>query len=159
VKENPDASFVFENLKGIRGGSEGKKVSKRFRTYLNRWPYRMYQSMVDYKSPKRTKYVSPRGTSSKCPVCGGKLEHPAWAVSRCRTCGVDYDRNRLASLAILCRGLRLCGQPPFAVSADASWKALRDEYLHTCGTPAVIGAGWTETSSAPNPDAYTKIHV
>jgi putative transposase len=158
VKENPDASFVFENLKGIRKTSDGAKKSKKLRTYLNRWPYRMYQSMVDYKSDNRTVYVSPRGTSSKCPVCGGKLEHPVWAVSRCVKCGVDYDRDRLASLAILCRGLRLCGRP-FAVSADASWKALRDEYLYPHSRPDALGAGWTEPSSVPNPDAYTKIHV
>jgi putative transposase len=158
VRENPDASFVFEDLRGIRKTSEEAKRSKKLRTYLNRWPYRLCQSMVDYKSPNRTVYVSPRGTSSKCPVCGGRLEHPVWAMSRCVKCGVDYDRNRLASLAILCRGLRLCGQP-FAVSADASWKALRDEYLYTDGTPGVIGAGWTEPSSVPNPDVYTKIHV
>jgi len=158
VRENPDASFVFEDLRGIRKTSDGAKKSKKLRTYLNRWPYRMYQSMVDYKSDNRTVYVSPRGTSSKCPVCGGKLEHPVWAASRCVKCGVDYDRNRLASLAILCRGLRLCGQP-FAVSADASWKALRDEYLYPHSRPDALGAGWTEPSSVPNPDAYTKIHV
>ncbi len=158
VRENPDTSFVFEDLRGIRKTSEEAKRSRKLRTYLNRWPYRMYQSMVEYKSPNRTVYVSPRGTSSKCPVCGGKLEHPVWAVSRCVKCGVDYGRDRLASLAILCRGLRLCGQP-FAVSADASWKASRDEYLYTDGTPGAIGAGWTEPSSAPNPGACAKIHV
>ncbi|MDG7018246.1 MAG: transposase [Nitrososphaerota archaeon] len=160
VRRNPDASFVFEDLKGIRRRmiSEGTKRSRKLRTYLNRWPYRMYQSFVEYKSLNRTMYVSPRGTSSECPVCGGRLEHPAWAVSRCVKCGVDYDRDRLASLAILCRGLRLCGQP-FAVSADASWQQMRDEYLHTGGTPGVIGAGGTEAASAPNLDVYTKIHV
>ena len=115
VRENPGTSFIFERLAGIRENDNAKK-SKRLRTYLNRWPYHMYQSMVDYKSPFRTVYVSPGGTSSKCPVCGGRLKHPAWAVSRCDKCGVYYDRNRLASLAILLRGLRLCGQP-FAVSA------------------------------------------
>ncbi|MDA4119853.1 MAG: transposase [Thaumarchaeota archaeon] len=148
VGENPDTSFVFEDLKGIRNTGGGKK-SRIFRTYLNRWPYRLYQSMVEYKSPKRTLYVSPRGTSSECPVCGGKLKHPEWAVSRCGTCGADYDRDRLASLAILSRGLRLCGQP-FAVSADASWQQIRDEYLHTAGTPGAIGPGRTEAVSAPN---------
>jgi hypothetical protein len=126
--------------------------------YLNGWPCRLYQSMAEYKSPNRTVYVSPRGTSSERPVCGGRLEHPVWAVSRCVKCGVDYGRDRLASLAILCRGLRLCGQP-FAVSADASWKASRDEYLYTDGTPGAIGAGWTEPSSAPNPGACAKVHV
>jgi len=129
VEENPDASFVFENLKGIRKTSNGIKKSKKLRMYLNRWPYRLYQSMVEYKSDNRTVYVSPRGTSSKCPVCGGKLEHPVWAVSRCVKCGVDYGRNRLASLAILCHDIRLCGKL-FTVSADAYWKALRDEYLY-----------------------------
>ena len=149
VRENPSASFVFENLRGIRRNNGGKK-SKRFRTYLNRWPYRLYQSMVEYKSPNRTLYVSPRGTSSECPVCGGRLEHPVWAVSRCVKCGVDYDRDRLASLAILCRGLRLCGQP-FAVSADASWQQMRDEYLYAGGMPDdAIRAGWTDAASAPN---------
>ncbi len=141
VKENPDASHIFENLKGI--SKNGEKKSRKFRTYLNRWPYRLYQSMVEYKSPNRTMYVSPRGTSSECPVCGGKLEHPAWAVSRCVKCGADYDRNRLASLAILCRGLRLCGQP-FAVSADTSWPSVRDEYLYPRSKPEATGAGWTE---------------
>jgi putative transposase len=159
VEENPGASFVFENLKGIRKTSEGAKRSKKLRTYLNRWPYRLYQSMVDYKSPNRTVYVSPSGTSSKCPVCGDRLEHPEWAVSRCAKCGVDYGRDRLASLAILCRCLRLCGQP-FAVSADASWQRMRDEYLHPSAVPDSWRAGWTDhAASAPNPDAYTKIHV
>ncbi len=156
VKMNPNTSFVFENLKGIR--KSGEKRSGRFRTYLNRWPYRLYQSMVEYKSPNRTLYVHPKGTSSECPVCGGRVEHPTWAVSRCVKCGVDYDRDRLASLAILCRGLRLCGRP-FAVSVDASWQSLKDEYLHTGGTPGAIGAGGTEAASAPNLDVYTKIHV
>ena len=157
VKENPDASFVFEDLKGIRRSSVGK--SSLFRTYLNRWPYRMYQSMVEYKSTNRTLYVSPRGTSSECPVCGGVLEHPEWAVSRCRTCGADYGRDRLASLAILCRGLRLCGLTPFAVSADASWRQMRDEYLYPGGAPGAVRAGGTDAASAPNLDAHTKVHV
>ncbi len=156
VRRNPDASFVFENLKGIRKNGKAAE-SRKLRTYLNRWPYRMYQSMVEYKSPNRTLYISPRGTSSECPVCGDRLEHPTWAVSRCARCDVDYDRNRLASLAILCRGLRLCGQP-FAVSEDASWQSMRDEYLHPESMPEALGAGRTEAASAPNGDVYESIH-
>ena len=149
VKENPDTTIVFEDLRNVRKSGENK--GKRFRTYLNRWPYRMYQKFVDYKSPNRTLYVNPRGTSSECPVCGGKLEHPTWGVSRCVNCGVDYDRNRLASLAILCRGARLCGLNPFAVSADASWQQMRGEYLYTGGMPDnVAGAGRTDAVSVPN---------
>jgi putative transposase len=150
--------FVFENLKGIRKTSEGAKRSRKLRTYLNRWPYRLYQSMVEYKSPKRTVYVSPRGTSSECPVCGGRLEHPVWAVSRCVKCGVGYGRDRLASLAILCSGLRLCGQP-FAVSADASWQQMRDECLHPHSRPGAVGAGRSDAASAPSSGVYARIHA
>jgi len=158
VRKNPGASFIFERLTGIRENGNAEK-SRKLRTYLNRWPYRMYQSMVEYKSPFRTVYVSPGGTSSRCPVCGGKIRHPAWAMSRCNTCGADYGRNRLASLAILCRGMRLCGQP-FAVSADASWRLMRDEYLHAPAAPDSRRAGWTEeAANAPNENVYTKVHV
>jgi putative transposase len=152
VQENPDTSFIFENLKNIRRNGEKKRktASRKLRTYLNRWPYRMFQKMVDYKSRCRTLYVSPRGTSSECPVCGGELEHPAWAVSRCVTCGADYDRDRLASLAILLRGLRLCGRP-FAVSAGASWQPMRNEYLYASREAKAGGTGWTkQATNAPN---------
>ncbi|MEM3265532.1 MAG: transposase [Thermoplasmata archaeon] len=115
VKENPGASFVFEDLNGIR--TSGNNKGRKFRTKLNRWPYRLYQKMIEYKSSFKTVYVNPRGTSSECPVCGDKLKHQAWGISKCETCGVDYDRDRLASLAITLRGLRLCGYP-FTVSAD-----------------------------------------
>ena len=158
VKRNSDASFGFENLNGIRKNGvrkSEKRSSKKFRTQLNRWPYRMYQKMIEYKSPNKTLYVSPRGTSSECPVCGGKLEHPAWGISRCKNCGVDYDRNRLASLAILLRGLRLCGQP-FAVSEDASWRSLKDEYLYVSTKSDCGKAGWTENANAPNENGVYK---
>jgi putative transposase len=158
VRENPTASFIFERLTRIRENGKAKR-SRKLRTYLNRWPYHMYQSMLEYKSPFKTVYVSPGGTSSRCPVCGGKLKHPTWAVSRCNKCGADYDRNRLASLAILLRGMRLCGQP-FAVSADASWQHMRDEYLYVPAVPDSWRAGWTEkAANAPNENVYTKVHV
>ncbi|MEM3197747.1 MAG: zinc ribbon domain-containing protein [Conexivisphaerales archaeon] len=47
--------------------------------------------MIECKSSFKTVYVSPRGTS-ECPVCGDKLKHQAWGISKCETCGVDYDR-------------------------------------------------------------------
>ena len=77
-------------------------------------------------------------------------------MSSCNTCGADYGRNRLSSLAILLRGLRLCGQP-FAVSADTSWRLMRDEYLYAPAAPDSRGAGWTEeAANAPNENVYTK---
>ncbi len=160
VRENPGTSFIFEDLKCIRRNGEKREAtsSKKLRVYLNRWPYRAFQRMVEYKSRCRTLYVSPRGTSSKCPVCGGILEHPAWATSRCRKCGVDYDRDRLASLAILQRGLRLC-RYPFTVSAGASWQPLRNEYLYAPGERNAGRAGWTEqAANAPNRKVVNNFH-
>ena len=87
VREHPDASFVLEDMKGIRKSGEDK--GQKFRTHLNRWPYSEFQKMVEYKSPMKTVYVNPRGTSSEGPVCGEKGKHPAWKISKCDNC----DRN------------------------------------------------------------------
>ncbi|EQD55562.1 protein containing Transposase, IS605 OrfB, partial [mine drainage metagenome] len=147
VDEHPDATFVLEDLKGIRknGGNKGKK----FKTYLNRWPYSEFQKMVEYKSSKKTVYVNPRGTSSECPVCDGKVKHPTWKISRCDNCDRDYDRDRLASLAITLRGFDLCGDP-FPVSASASWQLVKDEYLYMRNLSGIPGSGLTETAYAAN---------
>ena len=131
IKEHPDSSFILEDLKNIRRTSEPK--SKKIRTYLNRWPYNQFQIMMEYKSKNRTIYVNPEGTSSECPVCGGKVKHPAWKMSRCENCGRDYDRDRLASLAISLRGLDICGDP-FPVSAIASVPSRMGLRWHTLRT-------------------------
>ncbi len=147
IKEHPDSSFILEDLKNIRRTSEPK--SKKIRTYLNRWPYREFQRMMEYKSKNRTIYVNPEGTSSECSVCGGRLKHPVWKMSRCRNCGRDYDRDRLASLAISLRGLDLCGDP-FPVSAIASVPSRMGEYLYTRNQPEISGADGTEMAYASN---------
>ncbi len=157
VSANPSTTFVFENLKGIRKEEKPRSVGRVLTMCLNRWPYRMFQNMIEYKSRCRTMYVSPRGTSSQCPVCGGKLDHPAWAISRCETCGVDYDRDRLSSLEILRRGLRLCGRP-FAVSASASWQSLKDEYLYAPGAPR-LGEQAGPRLPTHRIEKCTKLHI
>ncbi len=101
------------------------------------------------KSPMKTVYVNPRGTSSECPVCGEKVKHPTWKISRCNNCDRDYDRDRLASLTITHRGIDLCGDP-FPVSASASWQSMKDEYLYIRDKPEIPEAGSTETAYAAN---------
>ena len=126
-----------------------QKRKKKIRAYLNRWPYNQFQRMMEYKSKNRTIYVNPEGTSSECPVCGGRLKHPAWKMSRCENCGRDYDRDRLASLAISLRGLDLCGDP-FPASAIASVPSRMGEYLYTRNQPEISGADGTEMAYASN---------
>ena len=147
VSEHLESSFILEDLRTIKKNSNNK--SKKLRTYLNRWPYSQFQKMLEYKSQFRSVYVNPEGTSSECPVCGGRLEHPVWKMSRCKNCGRDYDRDRLASLAITLRGLYLCGDP-FPVSAIASLPSVREEYLYINHIPDVAEAGGTEMANASN---------
>ena len=131
VNDNSDKTFVFEDLTNIK--KEGRKnknnKSKRFRTDINTWPYRLFQRFIDYKSKNKTLYVNPEGTSSECPVCGGKLKHPIWKISECSNCGVTFNRDRLSSLSISVRGLHLCGTP-FTVSGSSSWDSMKDNYMY-----------------------------
>jgi len=142
VNKNNDKTFVFEDLTNIKKEGMKKKKnsnkskknpnkSKRFRTDINRWPYRLFQQYVDYKSRNETLYINPEGTSSECPVCGGKLEHPIWKESKCNNCGLSYDRDKLSSLSISIRGLGLCGTP-FTVSGSSSWHFMKDNYMYLC---------------------------
>ncbi|MEM3289795.1 MAG: hypothetical protein QXT35_06935 [Conexivisphaerales archaeon] len=57
--------------------------NRKFRTKLNRWPYRLYQKMIEYKSSSKTVYVNPRGTP-ECPASGDNL-----GISKCETCDID----------------------------------------------------------------------
>ena len=146
VMEHPNSSFILENLRNIK---KKPSKSKRLRKYLNRWPYSQLQDMLEYKSEFKTMYVDPGGTSSECPVCGGRLRHPTWKISRCSNCGRDYDRDRLSSLAITIRGLYLCGDP-FPVSAIASIPSVMDEYLHISSKPETAEEGGTKMVYASN---------
>jgi putative transposase len=147
VSEHPESSYILDDLRAVKRNSNNK--SKKLRTYLNRWSYSQFQKMLVYKSKFRSIYVNPEGTSSECPVCGGRLEHPVWKMSRCEKCGRDYDRDRLSSLAITFRGLYLCGDP-FPVSAITSLPSVRDEYLYVNHRPDVIETSGTEMVNASN---------
>lgn len=156
VRNNPDSSFIFENLTGIRKTATKGKKSKKFRSYLNRWAYRQYQTMIEYKSKYKTVYINPRGTSTFCPVCDEwrvnrkeRLKHPAWKISYCQTCVNNYVRDRLASLAISVRGHRLCGYP-FTVSGNASWQQMKYEYQYVQQQPKLLRADGIDVANASN---------
>ena len=138
VRKHPTASFVFEDLTGVRKQGIGR--NKKFKGILNNWPYYKLQNMVEYKSNNKTLYIDPLGTSSECPVCGDRLKHPEWKISKCKTCDRDYERDRLASLSIALRGLDLCGDP-LPVSVSAALPMMMDEYLYTGDLPEAPQSG------------------
>ncbi len=118
---------------------DSEEVACSFRGYEN----------VEYKSEWKTIYVNPGGTSSECPLCGGKLKHPAWKISRCDNRDHNNDGDRLASLAITLRCPDMCGDP-FPVGASASWQSMKNEYLYLRHVSDMPGAGSTETAYAAN---------
>jgi len=65
--------IIMEDLKGIRGRIRyGRQMNRR----LHSWNFRRLQFCVEYKAKLEglpVVYVNPRGTSSLCPVCGGRL--------------------------------------------------------------------------------------
>jgi putative transposase len=64
--------------------------------------------------------VNPRGTSSRCPRCGGRLVEDGHRVPRCRRCGFVGDRDVIATLNLYRRYVSRyprCGVPGVAPNA------------------------------------------
>jgi len=80
---------VLEDLEKLR---ENGKRDRRFNKRLGLWFYRRVQFCVEYEARERNLKVvkvNPRGTSSRCPRCGGRLVEDGYRVLRCRKCGFE----------------------------------------------------------------------
>jgi putative transposase len=129
---------VLEDLEKLR---ENGKRDKKFNKRLGLWFYRRIQFCVEYEARERNLEVvkvDPRGTSSKCPRCGGKLLEDGYRVLRCRRCSFVGDRDVIAAINIYrkyvskysrCGGL---GVPPNAPEPDedpSGMRGSRDEAM------------------------------
>jgi putative transposase len=91
---------VLEDLEKLK---ENNKKGRRFNKRLGLWFYRRIQFCVEYEAGERNLEVvkvNPRGTSSKCPRCGGRLVEDGYRVLRCRKCGFVGDRDVTATINI-----------------------------------------------------------
>jgi len=64
--------------------------------------------------------VNPRGTSSTCPRCGAKLVEVGHRRLRCPRCGLEGDRDVIATINIYRRYVSVhsrCGAPGVALNA------------------------------------------
>jgi len=99
--------IVMEDLKGIRKRvSYGRRLNRR----LHSWNFRRLQFYIEYKAKLEglpVEYVNPRGTSSLCPICGGKLASNGYRLLKCLKCGYENDRDIIACLNML----RMRGAP------------------------------------------------
>jgi putative transposase len=94
------SAVVLEDLEKLR---ENGKRGRRFNKRLGLWFYRRVQFCVEYEARERgleVVKINPRGTSSKCPRCGGKLVEDGHRVLRCRKCGFAGDRDVIATVNI-----------------------------------------------------------
>jgi putative transposase len=112
--------IILENLEKLK---ENNKKGRRFNKRLGLWFYRRIQFCVEYEAGERdleVVKVNPRGTSSKCPRCGGKLVGDGYRVLRCRKCGFIGDRDVTATINIYKKYVSKhsrCGVPGVAPNA------------------------------------------
>jgi putative transposase len=86
----------------------GKEEGRRFNKKLGLWFYRRIRFCVEYEARERDLEVikvDPRGTSSTCPRCGGKLVEYEHRVLRCGGCGFTGDGDVVATM-----NLKVCAQ-------------------------------------------------
>jgi putative transposase len=111
---------VLEDLEKLR---ENGKKNRRFNKRLGLWFYRRVQFCVEYEARERgleIVKVDPRGTSSKCPRCGGKLVENGYRVLRCRKCSFIGDRDVTATINLYKKYVSRysrCGVPGVALNA------------------------------------------
>jgi len=90
--------IILEDLEKLK---ENGKRDRKFNKRLGLWFYRRVQFCVEYEAMERglqVAKVNPRGTSSRCPRCGGKLLEDGYRVLRCRRCGFIGDRDVIATV-------------------------------------------------------------
>jgi putative transposase len=132
------SAVVLEDLEELR---ENGKKNKRFNKRLGLWFYRRIQFCVEYEAMERNLEVvkvDPRGTSSKCPRCGGKLVENGYRVLRCRRCGFVGDRDVIAAVNLYrkhmskysrCGVLGVALNAPKPDEAPSGMRGNRDEVM------------------------------
>ena len=100
------SAIVLEDLEKLWFNASQK--SSRLADRLSRFAYRKLQlaivtKAIEYNVP--IIYVNPRGASTLCPKCGGKLSY-THRLAVCENCGFIADRDTVGTMNIHLRGLR-----------------------------------------------------
>jgi putative transposase len=131
---------VLEDLEKLK---ENNKRNKKFNKKLGLWFYRRIQFCIEYEARERDLEVvkiDPKGTSSKCPRCSGKLVEYEYRVLRCRKCGFIGDRDVTATLNLYRKFVKIhsrCGAPGVAPNTPkpsentSGMRGNRDEAMKT----------------------------
>jgi len=137
-----DLGVALENIKGIRRlYRRGNGQSTYYRGRMNSWPFYEVGRQVSYKASwdgLPTVDVNPKGTTSKCSVCGDRMVFSKESrMLHCPSCSYQVDRDVNAARNILSAGLKF------------SLLGLSDEAVKGNPTPMVIPGVDDSQSSLP----------
>jgi len=94
-----------------------RELPKEHRVKLMALAYRRLLWWIKWQATKRgvvVVEVNPRGTSTTCPKCGGKMEEVRHRHMRCTVCGFEAGRDVVAILNIEKRARNKLGNPAFS---------------------------------------------
>jgi len=92
-------AIIVEDLKHIK--NDIGKLAKNIRKRLNYFTYRKLLFWIEWQAKKhgvKVIKVNPKGTSSKCPICGSKLIKKNNRIMKCRFCNYEENRDVIAVL-------------------------------------------------------------
>lgn len=115
MAKKDNAALILEDLKGIRklyckGNGQGNK----YRRKLNSWSFYELERQIAYKANWEgipICFVSPRCTSTLCPICGERTQEDMEYRRRlwCGNCKKSMDRDVVAAMNISYKGMqRFC---------------------------------------------------
>lgn len=100
--------IVMEKLTGIRKlYRRGNGQGANYRARLNGWSYHELQRQIEYKANWEgipVIYVSARGTSVNCSICGSKTYPNGQRTLFCAKCNISIDRDVNGARNILAKG-------------------------------------------------------
>ncbi|MEM2763103.1 MAG: zinc ribbon domain-containing protein [Sulfolobales archaeon] len=104
----PNAVHVVENLEKEDMVAR-RRTNKERRKRNARTPWETIHSKLSEKAP--VVEVSPHNTSRTCPRCGYVVKTRVGRVFKCSRCGLEVDRQKLASINIYLKYTRMWGFP------------------------------------------------
>jgi len=108
-------AVAVEDLTGLAEAI--KDLPKEHKTKMMALAYRRLRWWIKWQAAKRgvaVVEVDPRGTSTTCPKCGGKMAEVGHRRMRCTVCGFEEDRDVVAVLNIEKRARNKLGNPTFS---------------------------------------------
>jgi len=117
VEETRRQSYAVavEDLTGLKESI--RELPKEHRVKLTTLAYRRLLWWIKWQATKRgivVVEVDPRGTSTTCPKCGGKMAEVGHRRMKCVACGFEEDRDIVAVLNIERRVRERLGTPAFS---------------------------------------------